>query len=121
MACVAVRCSVLQCVAVCCNVTMTARMLNGVRFAKCYSCLYDSHSHLYHLYHLQLLFMIVDFYYGYTLLLFLKGADSEDVEWLVLQCVAVCCSVLQCVAVCCSVLQCVAVFGCGMAPANMGS
>jgi len=67
--------------------------------------------------------MIVDFYYGYTLLLFLKGADSEDVEWLVLQCVAVCCSVLQCVAVCCnvmmtarmlngvccSVLQCVAV------------
>ena len=28
---------------------------------------------------------------------------------LVLQCVAVCCSVLQCVAVCCSVLQCVAV------------
>ena len=27
----------------------------------------------------------------------------------VLQCVAVCCSVLQCVAVCCSVLQCVAV------------
>jgi len=26
-----------------------------------------------------------------------------------LQCVAVCCSVLQCVAVCCSVLQCVAV------------
>ena len=28
---------------------------------------------------------------------------------LVLQCVAVCCSVLQCVAVCCNVLQCVAV------------
>jgi len=27
---------------------------------------------------------------------------------LLLQCVAVCCSVLQCVAVCCSVLQCVA-------------
>jgi len=27
----------------------------------------------------------------------------------VLQCVAVCCSVLKCVAVCCSVLQCVAV------------
>ena len=28
---------------------------------------------------------------------------------MLLQCVAVCCSVLQCVAVCCSVLQCVAV------------
>jgi len=28
---------------------------------------------------------------------------------IVLQCVAVCCSVLQCVAVCCSVLQCVAI------------
>ena len=27
-------------------------------------------------------------------------------EEIVLQCVAVCCSVLQCVAVCCSVLQC---------------
>jgi len=26
---------------------------------------------------------------------------------ILLQCVAVCCSVLQCVAVCCSVLQCV--------------
>ena len=30
----------------------------------------------------------------------------------VLQCVAVCCSVLQCVAVCCSVLQCVVFRGC---------
>jgi len=30
---------------------------------------------------------------------------------IVVQCVAVCCSVLQCVAVCCSVSQCVAVFG----------
>jgi len=29
--------------------------------------------------------------------------------FIVLQCVAVCCSVLQCVAVCCSVLQCVVV------------
>ena len=28
---------------------------------------------------------------------------------IILQCVAVCCSMLQCVAVCCSVLQCVAV------------
>jgi len=31
------------------------------------------------------------------------------VPWLMLQCVAVCCSVLQCVAVCCRVLQRVAV------------
>jgi len=29
--------------------------------------------------------------------------------WVVLQCVAVCCSVLQCVAVYCSVLECVGV------------
>jgi len=29
-----------------------------------------------------------------------------DTHHLMLQCVAVCCSVLQCVAVCCSVLQC---------------
>jgi len=35
------------------------------------------------------------------------------VEFQVLQCVAVCCSVLQCVAVCCSVLQCVIVSNCG--------
>jgi len=34
---------------------------------------------------------------------------------IVLQCVAVCCSVLQCVAVCCSVLQCVAVCCCAIA------
>jgi len=32
------------------------------------------------------------------------------VRYIVLQCVAVCCSVLRCVAVCCSVLQCVAVY-----------
>jgi len=42
--------------------------------------------------------------------------DSPPQQWIfarmrevVLQCVAVCCSVLQCVAVCCGVLQCVAV------------
>ena len=32
----------------------------------------------------------------------------ERVDVLLLQCIAVYCSVLQCVAVCCSVLQCVA-------------
>jgi len=31
----------------------------------------------------------------------------ERVDMLLLQCVAVCCSVFQCVSVCCSVLQCV--------------
>jgi len=34
---------------------------------------------------------------------------GSHMKYIVLQCVAVCCSVLQCVAVCCSVLQCVAV------------
>ena len=38
----------------------------------------------------------------------------------VLQCVAVCCNVLQCVAVCCSVLQCVAVC-CPSAKARCGA
>ena len=33
----------------------------------------------------------------------------REFHMIVLQCVAVCCSVLQCVAVSCSVLQCVAV------------
>ena len=37
------------------------------------------------------------------------GADSEPQYRVVLQCVAVCCSVLQCGAAWCSVLQCVAV------------
>ena len=37
-----------------------------------------------------------------------RGTHS-DVSYIVLQCVAVCCSVLQCVAVWCSVVQCVAV------------
>jgi len=34
---------------------------------------------------------------------------QETQLMILLQCVAVCCSVLQCVTVCCSVLQCVAV------------
>jgi len=34
------------------------------------------------------------------------GAETQ--YRVVLQCVAMCCSVLQCVVVCCSVLQCVA-------------
>jgi len=40
------------------------------------------------------------------------GSDDNTVRtrtFLVLQCVAVCCSVLQCIAIFCSVLQCVAV------------
>jgi len=37
-----------------------------------------------------------------------RGHEVEEVG-VVLQYVAVCCSMLQCVAVCCSVLQCVAV------------
>ena len=36
--------------------------------------------------------------------------SSIEILSIMLQCVAMCCSVLQCVAVCCSVLQCVAVF-----------
>jgi len=38
-----------------------------------------------------------------------SGASHQQMQLCVLQCAAVCCSVLQCVAVCCSVLQCVAV------------
>ena len=34
---------------------------------------------------------------------------AGDHGFVMLQCVAVCCSVLQCVAVCCTVMQCVAV------------
>ena len=37
------------------------------------------------------------------------GGERSALRRVLLQCVAVCCSVLQCVAVCCSVLQCVAV------------
>jgi len=39
----------------------------------------------------------------------LWGGNENSAGSILLQCVAVCCSVLQCVAVCCSVLQCVVV------------
>ena len=47
---------------------------------------------------------------GYTGLFCARRVDWNRL-WMnvVLQCVAVCCSVSQCVAVCCSVLQCVVV------------
>jgi len=40
------------------------------------------------------------------------GLAMNICRYVLLHCVAVCCSVLQCVAVCCSVLQCVAVCCC---------
>ena len=77
--CFALCCSVLQCVAVCCRV-LSKRISNGVV-------------------HMQVVSSAK------------IGSPSRCgvLCCSVLHCVALCCSVLQCVAVCCSVLQCAAV------------
>ena len=79
---VAVRSSVLQCVAVYCSVLrhITMRYSKGLRHPTWHSISAVCCSVL----------------------------QCVAVCCSVLQCVAVCCNVLQCVAVCCSVLQCVA-------------
>jgi len=94
--CVAVFCSVSQCVPGCCSVA-----------AVCCDVV-D---------HLRLPLM--------PLCVMTPALQCVAVCCSVLQCVAVCCSVLQCVAVCCSVLQRVAVCcsvlqcGCSSAPLSM--
>ena len=75
-----VRCSVLQCVAVCCSAFYASAWIHQIRI-QCWPI------------------------EGYIM----TGPRHVSVCCSVLQCVAVCCSVLQCGAVCCSVLQCVAV------------
>jgi len=75
--CVAVCCSVLQYVAVCCVAVCDKRTKFHLRFITERSLI------------------------RYSVLQCVAVCCS------VLQCVAVCCSVLQCVAVCCSMLQCV--------------
>ena len=74
-------CSVLQCVAVCCRVTVLVTQHPCV--AVCFTVLYCG--------------------------AFLQCWPHSTRAILLFQSVAVCCSVLQCVAVCCSVLQCVAI------------
>ena len=74
-------CSVLQCVVVCCRVTVLVTQHPCV--AVCFTVLYCG--------------------------AFLQCWPHSTRAILLFQSVAVCCSVLQCVAVCCSVLQCVAI------------
>ena len=82
--CVAVRCSVLQCVAVCCSalscVAVRYRVLQCV--VVCCRCVPLCCSMLQHV-------------------------ACVAVCCSVMQCVIVCCGVMQCVAVCCNVLQCI--------------
>ena len=110
--CVAVRCSVLQCVVVCCIEIDENKALhrvhnfaNAQRFCDVSLLRDDEKSDC----------AVVDFE-GVAILSYLQpdidGNQALDrvhnLRCDVLQCVAVCCSVLQCVAVCCSVLQCAA-------------
>jgi len=81
-----VCCSVLQGVAVCCGVYMSARRSSR-------SCSVSS----------------VSAVKPRCVAVCCSVLQCVAVYCSVLRCVTVCCSVLQCVAVCCSVLQCVAV------------
>ena len=72
------RCSVLQCVAVCCNVVLC----DAVWFSASVVLFLSTSKGAFEVYMLQ----------------------CVAVRYSVLQCVALCCFVLQCVAVCCSVL-----------------
>ena len=82
--CVAMYCSVLQCVAVCWSVWLTVQEVLTS----------DKHTDLLPLQPIALFDPHYRWHQCYSML----------------QSVAVCCSALQCVAVCCSVLQCVAVY-----------
>jgi len=83
--CVAVRCSVLQCITVCLCAASRMRI-------------YPMHCSL------RRLPLLLEVFVRTCSVLQRVAARCS-----VLQCVAMCCSVLQCVAVCCSVLQCDAV------------
>ena len=108
MRCIAVCCSVLQCVApcvaVCCSVLQT--LLQCVAHCVAVCCIVLSHE----------LLQEVSMQYVAVCCSVLQCV-------VVLQCVAVCCSVLHCVAVCCTVLHCVltrAASGSGYAVATVG-
>ena len=92
MQCVVVRCSALQCVAVCCSVlveeSQPKRPRANEKWRVCGVCV-----------------VIIEPSTGVCC----SVLQGVAVCCSVLQCVAVCCSVLQCAAECCSVLQCVAV------------
>ena len=81
---VAVRCSVLQCVAVHCGGIVISTHVENIDTQDC-CC------------------SVVQY-----VVVCCSVLQCVEVRCSVLQCVAVCCSVLQCVAVRCSVLQCVA-------------
>jgi len=81
--CVAVCCSVLHCVAVCCSVLLYVVVCCSVLLSRVL-CLTRA----------RIPFSLA-----------VANLSLSCAFTLVLQCVAVCCSVLQCVAVCCSVLQ----------------
>jgi len=77
--CSVMQCVVLQCVAVCCSVLQSPKINKWLSFVCCY-------------------------FFRHVCLLFVCWWSNLFQVTVVLQCVAVCCSVLQCVAVCCTVL-----------------
>ena len=93
MQCLAVCCSVLQCLAVLFPGLYLCTHVSGVFQGVVVCCSVPQR---------------VAMWYG-VLHFDMWGALPFEAYVSVLQCVAVCCSVLQCVAVCSSVFQCVAV------------
>ena len=102
---VAVFCSVLQSVAVCCSV-----LLCVVYGHTCDAC---NTQHLWHMQHTALVTQAthstcdagyLDMFSWYFVLVCLSCWFVTAYKVCSLQCVAVCCNVLQCVAVCCSIL-----------------
>ena len=94
-----------DCVAVCCSVLQCVAVLDPLTCLPCLILCHDSFVHVPSLIHFCRCSQNGSLWW--TLLA--KKVVCVAVCCSVLQCVAVCCSVLQCVAVCCSVLQCIAV------------
>ena len=107
--CVAVCRSVLWRVAVCCGVLQCVE--NTVRgcCSVCCSVLQHVAACCSMLQHVAACCSVVTTQFENAAPIAVPNVNYQVDRAVVLQCVAVCCSVLQCVAVCCSVLQCVAV------------
>ena len=124
--CVAVYCSVSQCVAVCCIVLKRKRRcvqctMCSVYVPRTFICVSFNVSVAVLLQCIAMCYRVVccsvlqcvaakeTVCSEYIPPLFVCVSSNVSVAVCQLQCVAVCCSTLQCVAVCCSVLQCIAV------------
>ena len=105
---VAVHCRVLQCAVVCCSVLQCAAVADLEIFAD-YLRSYVNINKFCNIFHSGEAFLWKAWFFGCFRVLLQSVAVGCSVLRCVLQCVVVFCSVLQCVAVHCSALQCIAV------------